>query len=951
METEHSSKLRYPKVLLRSVAHLSEQLNKYHRTLSTTPSTNKDNAYILEEILSWENKVNFYDVFHQYIRSMWELPEIGNFLAILFKKLDLDIINQGEIERMFLMPKESTTMGKVMTTLLMPVKKTKCIGQVMPYKVWSKKLSKKVSDWCKVYHTKNQNKVIAMNLLGIHPDFWTVVNEKNPLIEKDYCELSYFIKVWLVKGLCDYVTIKFKTINDIVTNCNARQSTIWKNDLETEEYFFFDTMPDLRIYYYNIPYDEPCLEFLESVKTNNKVVQFKDNLTINGFCEGLHTIQQRKHFKLIADSVESLRAFIYELDMKGTSVPESLISSLNNFIVNIEPKEYNYIVINNDSKIKLFKDWVSYSDRIKKDEDNISVWEEKDSKSISKTKNEELIIAEKRQRKLIVWQNFDTHESDEYISENDKFSSGFTDSEDEWGAMNQPKLKVKQPQQTPSKLFLELEKRVSEAGKMLKYDANQSDVKQVKQLRNEDKFSKHSTHKMCKINEKDKSIKSYILPKIQNEVKIRSNDTNILPLVNDNFKVKTSQQTPIKHIKLEKQLREENTILKHRSIKAFNEKDKYIKSVKLPKIQNEVKIRSNNTNILPLINDNFKVKRSQQTPIKRIKLEKQLKEESTISKHRSIKVFDKKDKCIKSINSLKTQNKVKYINNPNTFVYGHNQRLVHSNVDIDCNYEKVILIDNNKEKSQKSPGDLRRVEIINLDEDNMQNDCEIFNDNFELSLSTCTKNKSGKSNKQNNYKQIESAVISIEDDQIVISDDEDAVQFVSMTEKPKCSPSKTNKLCSLKTNLNKSNNSVSINRPIIPTNCIKHTAKSSIIHQLSPNITIMPANVNIPKGIKVTLVKTPQLRIDSNFNSIKRKSAMLNGHPPDNPSTINVKCELISKSNLNGEVKFFVRLPNGKEHPGPNELINQYLKLHNNQLPDYWLVPLPVEVAKQYGFN
>jgi len=95
---------------------------------------------------------------------MFQLPEIGNFLAILFKKLDLDIINQGEIERMFLMPKESTTMGKVMTTLLMPVKKAKCIGQVMPYKVWSEKLSKKVSDWCKVYHTKNQNKVIVSNV-------------------------------------------------------------------------------------------------------------------------------------------------------------------------------------------------------------------------------------------------------------------------------------------------------------------------------------------------------------------------------------------------------------------------------------------------------------------------------------------------------------------------------------------------------------------------------------------------------------------------------------------------------------------------------------------------------------------------------------------------------------------------------------------------------------------
>lgn len=35
-----------------------------------------------------------------------------------------------------------------------------------------------------------------------------------------------------------------------------RQCTIWKNDMETEEYFYFNSMPDLRIYYRNIPYDE-----------------------------------------------------------------------------------------------------------------------------------------------------------------------------------------------------------------------------------------------------------------------------------------------------------------------------------------------------------------------------------------------------------------------------------------------------------------------------------------------------------------------------------------------------------------------------------------------------------------------------------------------------------------------------------------------------------------------
>lgn len=96
-------------------------------------------------------------------------------------------------------------------------------------------------------------------------------------------------------------------------------------------------------------------------------------------------------------------------------------------------------------------------------------------------KNEELIILEKRQRKLIVKQNFNIVDSDEYVSENYKSLSDFTDSEDEWGAINHPKNKVKQSLQTPSKLLPILEKQVSEAEKMLKcgpsnmFDTNQSD--------------------------------------------------------------------------------------------------------------------------------------------------------------------------------------------------------------------------------------------------------------------------------------------------------------------------------------------------------------------------------------------------------------------------------------------------------------------------------------------
>lgn len=175
---------------------------------------------------------------------------------MVFQKLNIDIVSQGEIEKMFLMPRESTTMSKVMTFLLTIKKEVQFGDKIMPYKVWSKKLRKKLSKWLKVYHAKKQNEVKVsilligiincskliifrhfhynitfvihfnylihyglsdakkknkffqvMKSLGIHPEFWTVVDKKNPLIENDYYQLPYKVKVWLVKVLCDRVTV------------------------------------------------------------------------------------------------------------------------------------------------------------------------------------------------------------------------------------------------------------------------------------------------------------------------------------------------------------------------------------------------------------------------------------------------------------------------------------------------------------------------------------------------------------------------------------------------------------------------------------------------------------------------------------------------------------------------------------------------------------------------
>jgi len=42
---------------------------------------------------------------------------------------------------------------------------------------------------------QKKNDKVVMYSLGIHPDFWVIVNEKNPLVERDSWEVPYFMKV------------------------------------------------------------------------------------------------------------------------------------------------------------------------------------------------------------------------------------------------------------------------------------------------------------------------------------------------------------------------------------------------------------------------------------------------------------------------------------------------------------------------------------------------------------------------------------------------------------------------------------------------------------------------------------------------------------------------------------------------------------------------------------
>lgn len=60
-------------MLLRYVAHCRpERLKEYHKILSTSLTTDEDNAHVLEELICWEKEIYFND-HYRYISSMWEV--------------------------------------------------------------------------------------------------------------------------------------------------------------------------------------------------------------------------------------------------------------------------------------------------------------------------------------------------------------------------------------------------------------------------------------------------------------------------------------------------------------------------------------------------------------------------------------------------------------------------------------------------------------------------------------------------------------------------------------------------------------------------------------------------------------------------------------------------------------------------------------------------------------
>ncbi|XP_060618276.2 uncharacterized bromodomain-containing protein 10 isoform X2 [Anolis sagrei] len=151
------------------------------------------------------------------MENMWEIPAIGHFLCLAQYILNLPEIVFYELERCLLMPQCSAFLSKIMTSLLSPPHRRATLHRrpSLPYRAWEAALRQKVQQWYTAVG-QTDNPESSAEKLGLCPQFFKVLGETNPLQERPFHELPFCQKVWLLKGLCDFVYETQKDVQDAV---------------------------------------------------------------------------------------------------------------------------------------------------------------------------------------------------------------------------------------------------------------------------------------------------------------------------------------------------------------------------------------------------------------------------------------------------------------------------------------------------------------------------------------------------------------------------------------------------------------------------------------------------------------------------------------------------------------------------------------------------------------
>ncbi|XP_061783443.1 uncharacterized bromodomain-containing protein 10 [Nerophis lumbriciformis] len=187
------------------------------------------------------------------VDTLWELPAIGHFLCLAQTALNLPEVVFFELERCLLMPRCSTLLSKIMSSLLSPWQRRPTLHRrpALPYRRWEAELRLRVKGW---YRTVGAARIQTARAeqLGLCHQFFRNLGEVSPLEERPFHLLPFYQRVWLLKGLCDHVYETQKDVQDAVLAqpIHECRESILGYDSKDNAYIHFPHFcgADLRIY-------------------------------------------------------------------------------------------------------------------------------------------------------------------------------------------------------------------------------------------------------------------------------------------------------------------------------------------------------------------------------------------------------------------------------------------------------------------------------------------------------------------------------------------------------------------------------------------------------------------------------------------------------------------------------------------------------------------------------
>ncbi|XP_042188527.1 uncharacterized protein KIAA2026 [Callorhinchus milii] len=207
---------------------------------------------VQKEIEEWEKNLRA-QAEPNRMETLWEIPSIGHFLCLAQQILNLPEIVYFDLERCLLLPQCSSFLAKIMTSLLGPHHRRATLHRRPPlsYKMWEVALKQRVQHWyVMVSHAENPN--LQAEKLGLSPQFFQVLGETSPLEVKAFHELNFYKRVWLLKGLSDYVYETQKEVQDAVLGqpIHECREVVLGYDSHENAYVHFPQFcgADLRIY-------------------------------------------------------------------------------------------------------------------------------------------------------------------------------------------------------------------------------------------------------------------------------------------------------------------------------------------------------------------------------------------------------------------------------------------------------------------------------------------------------------------------------------------------------------------------------------------------------------------------------------------------------------------------------------------------------------------------------